>query len=64
MTLKLDLITGYHVHIYYDATTKDKAQALSKVVETMRSTRQTSEWMESLGPFFVGRVLSSWRKPE
>ena len=27
---------------------------LSKVVEAMRGTRQTSEWMESLGPFFVG----------
>ena len=29
---------------------------LSKVVEAMRKTRQTSEWMESLGPFFVGRA--------
>ncbi len=41
-----------------------RLDALSKVVEKMRSTRQTSEWMESLGPFFVGRVLSSWRQAE
>lgn len=29
---------------------------LSKVVETMRGTRQTSEFIEQMGPFFVGRV--------
>src|SRR5690606_17672214 len=27
---------------------------LSHIVQTMRSTRQTSEFMDSLGPFFVG----------
>jgi len=27
---------------------------LSKVVETMRKTKQTATWLESLGPFFVG----------
>lgn len=28
---------------------------LSKLVETMRSTEQTAEWLDRLGPFFVGR---------
>ena len=30
---------------------------LSKLVETMRKTKQTSEWIQSLGPFFVGRKV-------
>lgn len=34
---------------------------LSHVVQAMRSTRQTSEFVEKMGPFFVGRV--AWRKP-
>jgi chlorite dismutase len=29
---------------------------LSHLVQTMRKTRQTSEFMEKMGPFFVGRV--------
>jgi chlorite dismutase len=29
---------------------------LSKIVETMRKTQQTSLYLERLGPFFVGRV--------
>ncbi|MFO7179371.1 MAG: chlorite dismutase family protein [Pseudomonadota bacterium] len=29
---------------------------LSRVVQAMRSTRQTSEFMEKMGPFFVGRA--------
>lgn len=33
---------------------------LSKVVQTMRRTQQTSQWLESLGPFFVGRKV--WQK--
>jgi chlorite dismutase len=32
---------------------------LSHIVQTMRKTRQTSEFIEKLGPFFVGRV--AWR---
>ncbi len=32
---------------------------LSKLIEAMRPTRQTSEWLASLGPFFVGKTL--WR---
>ncbi len=31
---------------------------LSHVVQTMRKTRQTSEFMEHMGPFFVGRVIA------
>ncbi len=30
---------------------------LSHVVQTMRKTRQTSEYIAKMGPFFVGRVL-------
>ncbi|NBC11051.1 MAG: hypothetical protein GVY24_04845 [Planctomycetes bacterium] len=30
---------------------------LSKLVETMRPTKQTSTWIERLGPFFVGRKV-------
>ena len=34
---------------------------LSHIVQAMRKTRQTSEFIEKLGPFFVGRV--AWRSP-
>jgi len=36
-------------------------QPLSHLVQAMRKTAQTSEYMASLGPFFVGHVL--WRSP-
>lgn len=35
---------------------------LSKLVETMRSTEQTADWLERLGPFFVGR--KTWQSGE
>ena len=35
---------------------------LSKIVETMRKTQQTSLYLERLGPFFIGRVV--WQSPE
>jgi chlorite dismutase len=35
--------------------------AASAVVERMRSTQQTTKWLESLGPFFIGRVV--WQSP-
>jgi len=34
---------------------------LSKCVEMMRKTRQTSQYIQSMGPFFVGRVI--WQSP-
>ena len=34
---------------------------LSKIVEAMRKTQQTSLYLERLGPFFVGRAL--WQSP-
>lgn len=34
---------------------------LSAVVQTMRKTRQTSEFIDSLGPFFIGRKI--WSAP-
>jgi chlorite dismutase len=35
---------------------------LSKLVETMRKTVQTSQYLERLGPFFVGRA--AWQSPD
>lgn len=36
---------------------------LSKVVETMRPTRQTSRYIETMGPFFVGRKIWQSQTP-
>lgn len=33
---------------------------LSKIIERMRKTKQTSQYMTSLGPFFVGKAI--WQK--
>ncbi len=38
-----------------------RLENLSHLVQTMRKTRQTSEFVASMGPFFVGRVLSRSR---
>lgn len=38
-----------------------KLYPLSAVVQAMRKTRQTSEFIQSMGPFFVGRAL--WQSP-
>jgi chlorite dismutase len=34
----------------------DDLYPLSKIVQTMRTTEQTSQYLDRLGPFFVGRV--------
>ncbi len=34
---------------------------LSHIVQTMRKTRQTSQYIQTLGPFFIGRTL--WQSP-
>ncbi len=34
---------------------------LSAVVQEMRKTEQTSQYLDSLGPFFIGRVI--WQSP-
>ena len=34
---------------------------LSKLVETMRSTRQTSTYIEKMGPFFIGRAVYQFK---
>ncbi len=34
---------------------------LSHIVRTMRKTRQTSQYIQTLGPFFIGRTL--WQSP-
>jgi len=33
---------------------------LSKIVERMRKTKQTSQYLQSLGPFFIGKAI--WQK--
>ncbi len=40
----------------------EKLHPLSHVVQRMRGTRQTSEYINQMGPFFVGRAL--YRSPE
>ena len=35
----------------------DQLFPLSAIVQTMRKTRQTSEFLTSLGPFFVGKAV-------
>lgn len=35
---------------------------LSHIVQTMRKTRQTSQYIQSLGPFFIGKTL--WQSPQ
>jgi chlorite dismutase len=30
---------------------------LSALIQAMRKTKQTSQYLESLGPFFVGKVI-------
>lgn len=38
----------------------DNLTGLSKIVQRMRKTKQTSTYLERLGPFFVGHVI--WQK--
>ena len=38
-----------------------KLHPLSAIVQEMRKTEQTSQYLDSWGPFFVGKVL--WRSP-
>lgn len=37
---------------------------LSKLIKDMRSTRQTSEFIQEMGPFFIGRVIYQAPVPE
>jgi chlorite dismutase len=37
---------------------------LSKLIKDMRGTRQTSEFIQSMGPFFVGKVIYQASMPE
>ena len=34
-----------------------KLHPLSAVIQTMRKTKQTSQYLESLGPFFIGKAI-------
>ena len=39
----------------------DKLHPLSQMVQEMRKTQQTARYIESLGPFFVGKAF--WQAP-
>ncbi|MDE2238063.1 MAG: chlorite dismutase family protein, partial [Elusimicrobia bacterium] len=39
----------------------EKLHPLSFLIQAMRGTQQTSKYIQSMGPFFVGRAL--WRSP-
>jgi chlorite dismutase len=36
--------------------------AISRLVQDMRKTQQTSKYIQSMGPFFVGKVLARFSK--
>lgn len=50
-----------HDNDFLVALTGKELTPLSKVVEHMRGTQQTSLYLERLGPFFVGRAV--WKSP-
>jgi hypothetical protein len=50
-----------HDNDFVVAVTGKELAPLSKLVEHMRQTQQTSLYLERLGPFFVGRAL--WKSP-
>ena len=37
---------------------------LSKVIQDMRGTRHTAEFMDTLGPFFLGYKKAQWVAPD
>lgn len=46
-----------HDNDFVIAVLAHELHAASAVVQRMRKTKQTTEWLESLGPFFVGKVI-------
>ncbi len=50
-----------HDNEFVIGLTGKELHPLSHLVQTMRKTRQTSEFMQHMGPFFVGHVL--WQSP-
>jgi len=51
MTYPIDLITSYHAHVYYDADTKPKAQALRAAMETEFEQAEFGRWFDRpIGP--------------
>lgn len=36
---------------------------LSRIIQRMRRTKQTSLYLERLGPFFIGKAIYQWRRP-
>jgi chlorite dismutase len=52
---------GVHDNDFLIGLCGRELQPLSHLVQTMRKTVQTSEYMASLGPFFVGHAI--WQSP-
>jgi len=51
MTLSIDLITDYHAHVYYDADSKSKAEALRAVMEVEFAQAEFGRWFDRpIGP--------------
>jgi len=50
-----------HDNEFVIGLTGKELHPLSHLVQTMRKTRQTSEFMQHMGPFFVGHAL--WQSP-
>jgi len=51
MTLSVDLITGYHAHVYYDDASKPRAQALRMALEAEFSQAEFGRWHDApVGP--------------
>ena len=51
MTLPIDLITSYHAHVYYDADSKPKAEALRAAMEAEFGQAEFGRWFDRpIGP--------------
>lgn len=51
MTLSIDVITGYHAHVYFDADSKAKAQALRSAMEKEFAQAEFGRWFDQpVGP--------------
>lgn len=51
MTLPIDLITGYHAHVYYDAGSKPTAEKLRAAMEAEFDQAEFGRWFDRpIGP--------------
>lgn len=51
MTHSIDQISSYHAHVYYDADSKDKAEALRTAMEAEFTQAEFGRWFDNpVGP--------------